>query len=128
MSRAPGRSNEGYLSNVGLCVAGTCCGAVTLSPTRLDYLSQVLLRRTTTEMPSADANAYECGQKTCAGDGGALYLGLELHFLLYYAPPSCAHFGVEPVFSGLVGSRLLLFWAAMLTVVRDLVFWHVEEI
>ena len=108
--------------------AGTCCRAVTLSPTRLDYLSQVLLRRTATEIPSADTNAYERGQKTCAGDGDVLYLGLELHFLLYYAPPSCAHFGVEPVFSGLVSSRLLLFWVAVLTVVRDLVFWHVEEI
>ena len=37
-------------------------------------------------MPSADANAYERGQKTRAGDGSALYLGLELLLLLYYAP------------------------------------------
>ena len=66
--------------------AGMCCRAVTLSPTRLDYLSQVLLCRTTTEVPSADANAYERGQKTRAGDGSALYLGLELLLLLYYAP------------------------------------------
>ena len=108
--------------------AGTCCYAVALSPTRLDCLSEVLLRRTATEVPSADANAYERGQKTRAGDGGALYLGLELLLLLYYAPLFCAHFRVESVFSWFVSSRLLLFWAAVLTVVRDLVFWHVEEL
>ena len=84
---------------------GMCCRAVTLSPTRLDYLSQVLLRRTATEVPSADANAYERGQKTRAGDGSALYLGLELLLLLYYAPLSCTHFRVESVFSCLVKNQ-----------------------
>ena len=102
--------------------------SVTLPPTRLDCLSRIFLRRAATEVPGADGNARERGQETCAGDGGALYLGLELRFFLYYVPLSCAHFRVEPVFSWLVSSRLLLFWVAMLAVVRTLIFWHVEEI
>ena len=57
-----------------------------------------------------------------------LHLGLKLFLLFYYAPLFCAHFRIEPVFSWFISSRLLLFWAAVLAVVRDLVFWHVEEI
>lgn len=103
--------------------------AVTLPQAqRLDCLSQVLFRRAATKMPGGSANAYERGQKTCAGDGDVLHLGLKLFLLFYYAPLFCAHFRIEPVFSWFVSSRLLLFWAAVLAVVRDLVFWHVEEI
>ena len=61
--------------------------AVTLPQAqRLDCLSQVLLRRAATEMPGGSANAYERGQKTCAGDGDVLHLGLKLFLLFYYAP------------------------------------------
>ena len=66
--------------------------AVTLPQAqRLDCLSQILFRRAATKMPGGSANAYERGQKTCAGDSDVLHLGLKLFLLFYYAPLFCAH-------------------------------------